>query len=141
MSSKEAPDFINLGIVVNDNGEVLMIRRKNKEKGRTGAVLEWAFPGGRQHLNESRNECVKRTILGETGYSIEVVKEIVLRIEHVQFPIMVAYHLCGLRSGKPVAKPKEPKEIAEIKWIKKQDIRDVITTNLDKKVAQELKII
>jgi hypothetical protein len=33
MSNKEeAQDFINLGVVVNDKGEVLMIRRKNTEK-------------------------------------------------------------------------------------------------------------
>ena len=136
--AKEAKDFINLGIIVNDKEEVLMIRRIEKETGKNGAVLEWAFPGGKQRLNESREECVERNILSETGYDINPIKQIVLRIEHAQFPIMVAYHLCKLRSDKPVAKPKEPHEIAEIKWIKKQDIKNLITTNLDEKVSQEL---
>ena len=136
--AKEAKDFINLGIIVNDKEEVLMIRRIEKETGKNGAVLEWAFPGGKQRLNESREECVERNILSETGYDINPIKQIVLRIEHAQFPIMVAYHLCKLRSDKPVAKPKEPHEIAEIKWIKKQDIKKLITTNLDEKVSQEL---
>ena len=141
MSNKEeAKDFINLGVVVNNKNEVLMIRRKNKETGKNGTILEWAFPGGRQRLNENREECVKRNILSETGHDADSIREIVLRVEHIQFPVMVAYHLCRLKSEKPVTKPKEPHEIAEIKWVKKEDIKDLVTTRLDEKVAQELKI-
>lgn len=139
MSKEEAQDFINLGVIVNDNGEVLMIRRKNKETGKEGAVLEWAFPGGKQKYAESRKECVEREVLDETGYSIEQVKEISLRV-HPEISVFIVYHLCRLKNDKQVAKPKEPHEIAEIKWVKKQDIKNLITTNLDRKVAQELKI-
>ena len=138
MSKKEAKDFINLGVVVNDKNEVLMIRRVKKESGKEGAVLEWAFPGGRQRLNETREKCVKRIILSETGYDINPTRQIVLRIEHVQFPVIIAYHLCRLKSEKPIDKPKEPDEIAEIKWVKKQEIKNLITTHLDEKVSQEL---
>lgn len=138
MSKKEVKDFINLGVVVDDKDEVLMVRRVKKETGKEKAVLEWAFPGGRQRLDESRNDCVKRHILSETGYDIDSIEQIVLRIEHVQFPIMVAYHLCRLKLEKPIAKPKEPYEIAEIKWVKKQDIKGLVTTHLDEKVSQEL---
>lgn len=138
MSNKETKDFINLGVVVNNKKEVLMVRRVKKEPGKRGAVLEWAFPGGRQRLNESREDCVKRNILSETGYDVDPIEQIVLRVEHVQFPIMIAYHLCRLNSEKPIDKPKEPREIAEIKWVKKQDIKNLITTHLDEKVSQEL---
>jgi len=141
MSNKqEAQDFINLAVVVNDKDEVLMIRRKIKETGKAGAVLEWAFPGGKQKYAESRKECVERETLDETGYSIEWVKEISMRL-HPEVMVFIVYHLCRLKSQKPVAKPKEPHEIAEIKWVKRQDIKNLITTNLDEKVAQELKII
>ncbi len=138
MNNKEAKDFINLGVVVNDKDEVLMIRRVKKEPGKEGSVLEWAFPGGKQILNENREDCVKRNILSKTGYDIDPIRQIVLRIEHAQFPIMVAYHLCRLNSEKPIAKPKEPHEIAEIKWVKKQEIKNLITTHLNEKVSQEL---
>jgi len=137
MSKKEAKDFINLGVVVNDKDEVLMIRRVKKEPGKEGSVLEWAFPGGKQILNESRKECAEREVLDETGYDIESIREISLRI-HPQILVFIVYHLCRLKSDKPVAKPKEPHEIAEIKWIKKQEIKNLITTNLDEKVTQEL---
>ena len=137
MSNKEAKDFINLGVVVNGKEEVLMIRRVKKETGKDEAVLEWAFPGGKQRFSETRTECVEREVLDETGYDVELAREISLRI-HPQISVFIVYHLCRLKSDKPIAKPKEPHEIAEIKWIKKQDIKNLITTNLDEKVSQEL---
>lgn len=137
--AKEAKDFINLGIVVNDKDEVLMIRRIQKEIGKKGAVLEWAFPGGKQILKENRKECVEREVLDETGYDIESIREISLRV-HPEILVFVVYHLCKLKSEKPIARPKEPHEIAEIKWVKKQDIKKLITTDLDEKVSQELNL-
>jgi len=98
---------------------------------------EWAFPGGKQILKESRKECVEREVLDETGYDIESVREISLRI-HPQILVFIVYHLCRLKSEKPIAKPKEPHEIAEIKWVEKEDIKNLITTHLDEKVSQEL---
>ncbi|MBI2010801.1 MAG: NUDIX hydrolase [Candidatus Colwellbacteria bacterium] len=71
----ESLNFINLGIVLNKKGEVLMIRRAQKETGSADAVLEWAFPGGKQRYNESREECVKREILDETGYNIKPIRK------------------------------------------------------------------
>ena len=136
-NTKEAKDFINLGVVVNNKDEVLMIRRVKKETGKGGAVLEWAFPGGKQRFNESRSECVKREILDETGYDIEPIKEISLRV-HPQFLICVVYHFCRLISEKSIAKPKEPHEIAEIKWVKKAEIKNLITSDLDEKVSRKL---
>ena len=135
--AKEAKDFINLGVVVNDKDEVLMIRRTKKEPGKEGSVLEWAFPGGKQILNESRKECVEREILDETGYNIESVREISLRV-HPQILVFIVYHFCRLKSEKPIDKPKEQHEIAEIKLVKKQEIKNLITTHLDEKVSQEL---
>ena len=137
MDNKKAKDFINLGVIVNDKGEVLMIRRVKKEIDKDGAVLEWAFPGGKQRFSETRSECVKREVLDETGYDIEPVREISLRI-HPQILVLIVYHLSRLNSEKPIAKPKELHEIAEIKWVKKQDIKNLITTHLDEKVSQEL---
>ena len=130
-------DFINLGIVLNDKSEVLMIRRALKEKGKDGSVLEWAFPGGKQRLNETREECVKRGVLAKTGYEVESIREISLRI-HPQFLVSVVYHLCKLVSKKPIAKSEESYKVAEIKWVKKEKVKDLITTDLDKKVSQEL---
>ncbi len=134
---KEAKDFINLGIILNKKKEVLMIRRVKKETGKEDSILEWAFPGGKQRLEESRKECVEREILDETGYDVESIREISSRV-HPQILVFIVYHFCKLVSENPAAKPKEPHEIAEIKWVRKEDIKKLITTHLDEKVNQEL---
>lgn len=134
---EESKTFINLGIVLNKKGEVLMIRRAKKETGKDGSILMWAFPAGKQRYNETRKDCVKREILDETGYEINPLREISMRV-HPQFHILIVYHLCELVSEKPVAKPSEPHEVAEIRWVKTKDIKKLITTDLDPKVSKVL---
>lgn len=133
----EHEDFLNLGVVINDRDEVLLIRRVKPEVGKDGSVLTWAFPGGRQRFSESRTECAKREILVETGYDVDPVKQISLR-SHPQFPVFIVYHLCRLVSPKQVAKPSEPHEVAEIRWVKLEEIKNLIKTDIDPKVSREL---
>lgn len=136
---KESKTFINLGVVLNNKGEVLVIRRVKLETGNDSAVLQWAFPGGKQRLKETREECVKREVLAETGYDIEPIKQISIRV-HPQFPVTIVYYLCSLKTFEPVAKPSEPYEIAEIKWVKPKKLKELFTTDIDPKVANELMI-
>ncbi|MFA5392523.1 MAG: NUDIX hydrolase [Candidatus Paceibacterota bacterium] len=136
---QESKTFINLGVVLNDKGEVLIIRRKVIEKGADGSILQWAFSGGKQQFNETREECVEREVLAETGYDVESIKQISIRV-HPQFPVTIVYHLCSLKASEPIDKPNEPHEIAEIKWIKPEEIKEIFTTDIDPKVANELGI-
>jgi len=114
-----------------------VIRRKRKETGSGGAVLEWAFPGGKQRYGETRAQCAEREVCSETGYDVAVRREISLRI-HPQFMITIVYHLCELKSPQPVAEPQEPHEVAEIKWVKPQELHTLFTTDIDPKVKKEL---
>jgi ADP-ribose pyrophosphatase YjhB (NUDIX family) len=136
---QESKTFINLGVVLNNKGEVLIIRRKVIEKGSDDSVLQWAFPGGKQRYNETRQEAIKRTVLSETGYNIQWIRQIDLAF-HSEISVFIAYHLCKLNSSDPIAKPQEPHEIAEIRWIKPEDMKRLITTTLNPKVANELGI-
>ncbi|MGC8944466.1 MAG: NUDIX hydrolase [Minisyncoccia bacterium] len=77
-------------MIKDDKGEVLMIRRKVSKTGINGSVLQWTFPGGKQRLNETREECVKREVLIETGYDIESIKYISLRLRS-KFPVTIIY--------------------------------------------------
>ena len=133
----ETTKFINLGVVINKEGMVLVIRRAKEEAGAGGAVLRWAFPGGKQRLTESRNDCVKRETLVETGYAVKPERQISLRL-HPQFPMYIAYHLCRLEREEPVGKPLEPDEIAEIRWVKPVEIPKLITSDLDPGVRAAL---
>ena len=134
---KESSKFINVGVVFNAKGEVLMIRRKKEEEGSDGKILRWAFPGGKQRLNETRQECVMREVLAETGYDIKAEDQISFRV-HPQFMIVVVYHLCSLNSEVPIAEPTEPHEVAEIKWVKPEEVEALITTDLDPDVKKVL---
>ena len=136
---KESKNFINVGVLVNAKGEVLIARRVKEETGKNGKVLRWAFPGGKQRFGESRNEGVKREVFDETGYSIVPVREISMRA-HPEIPVIVVYHLCKLEQPQQIKDPGQPWEIAEIKWVKPEELREYFTTSLDPKVAQELKI-
>lgn len=134
---KEAKTFLNMGVVINSAGEVLMIRRVAQEEGTDKSVLTWAFPGGKQRYKETREQCVAREVLDETGYEIRPLKQISMRF-HPQFPVFIVYHLCELVSPKPIREPIEPHEIAEIKWVKPEEIQNLITTDLDPDVEREL---
>lgn len=136
---KENKSFINLGIVKNSKRQVLMIRRKVKETGKDQSVLEWAFPGGKQRMNEGRKACVEREILDETGYKVESTKELNLRM-HPQFPVFVVYHLCKAINTEPITEPNEPHEVAEIRWVPFESVRSLVTSDLDKTVAAILEM-
>jgi len=117
-----------------------VVKRKKPEEGRGGKVLTWAFPGGRIKENESRAECISREVLAETGYQVTSIKEVSLRF-HPDLPVIVVYHLCTLISPQPVSQPSEPWEIEEVKWVKPEELKNLFTTSLDPKVAQELKVV
>lgn len=137
-SENESKTFINLGVVVNDKNEVLIVKRAKEEKSKDGSVtLTWAFPGGKQKFEETRKQGVEREVLAETGYQVTLIKEINLR-SHPQFPVIIVYHLCRPISQTPTQKPSEPWEITEVKWVKPQELKNYFTTDLDKKVVAEL---
>ncbi|OGY59986.1 MAG: hypothetical protein A3H06_02075 [Candidatus Colwellbacteria bacterium RIFCSPLOWO2_12_FULL_44_13] len=137
MDAPRVVKFINLGVVVNKNNEVLMIRRKVEETGKDGTILRWAFPGGRLQLPETRSDCVKREVLAETGYLVKPLHQISVR-KHPHFSIDIAYHLCDLQQEEPAAEPVETYEVAEVRWVKPEEIEALITTDLDPVVKQEI---
>lgn len=138
-ANNESANFINLGVVLNNAGEVLVVRRVKEEIGKEGKVLKWAFPGGKQKNSESRIECVEREVLDETGFKVKHVREISLRI-HPDISVIIVYHLCKPAEEKAVQTPKQPWEIAEVKWVKPEELTTLFTTSLDPQVAKELKI-
>jgi len=136
---KKKASFVNLAVVENKQGEVLCIRRVVKETGKDGSTLEWAFPGGRQEEGETREACVAREVLVETGYTVKPLRQLNIRM-HPQLPACIVYHLCALNESAPVAKPKEPHEVAEVRWVRPEILQTLITTKMDPVVAKTLRI-
>lgn len=64
-----APVTPNVGadtFVVNENGEVCLVRRSDNGL--------WALPGGAQDLGETSEECARREFEEETGFQVRVTR-------------------------------------------------------------------
>lgn len=129
--------IVNLGIVFNSQNQVLVIRRRDKETGRDGAILEWSFPGGRQLAGKDPAESLKEKIAAKTGYQTEVLKKISGR-RHPQFPAEVNYFLCRLLPGEKAILASEAEKVAAVRWVAAGEITKLLAIDLDFEVFQEL---
>jgi len=132
-------DVVNLGVVINNKNEVLIVKRKIPEKGKNKNILIWAFPGGRQEPGETRESAVEREVLMETGYKVKAIKQINIRI-HPGTGVLVIYHLCELLDENQIQSPAEPHEVEEIKWVNKEEIKNYFTSDIDPEVKKLLGI-
>ena len=110
-------------LVVNDKGELLLVRRKrefHKE-----AHNKWEFPGGKIDFGESPEETAKREAKEETGYDAEVdyllpkllsTKWVTPEREAQQ--ILICY-VCKLIGGE---KALGDHAVSDIKWFKPKDM-------------------
>jgi len=130
-------EFIVLGIVLNEKGEVMIVKRKKKETTMTGKELIWVFPGGRQEKEETREERVIKEVLAETGYKVKPIQQIHLRV-HPDVLKMTAYFLCKLEKEEPTRDIEEKDEIEEVRWVKPEELKNYFTTDIDPEVKKVL---
>lgn len=95
--------------------------------------MTWTFPSGTVEINEKPEDTVVRETLDETGYKTRVI-QLINKKDHPQFPVHVYYWACELIDDKQY-EPKEPDEIAEVRWVNPNEIPSLFTTNLDSKTA------
>jgi len=133
----EQTTVISVGVVRNAAGQVLIIRRQLPESGKGEATLCWAFPGGKVRKEEKAEQAVEREILEETGYAVQALRQLNLRL-HPEFTRIIRYFLCALVQEQPQQEPQEPEEIAEIRWVNPAELRQLFTSNLDERVSKEL---
>lgn len=110
------------GLVTNDRGDILLVRRKrewHKE-----AHDKWEFPGGKIDFGETPEEAVVREIKEESGYSAKV-KYLLPKLLSTTwgFPdrksqqILICY-VCELISGEACLGDHG---VSEIKWFTKEE--------------------
>lgn len=116
-----------------------MIKRVKEEVGKGGKRLTWAFPGGKMVEGQTRETCTENEVKAETGVRVVAERLITLR-SHPDFPVIIAYFACRPIDSNPILETHEPDEVAEIRWVKPEEIKGLITTSLDPKVAEELNI-
>jgi 8-oxo-dGTP pyrophosphatase MutT (NUDIX family) len=128
-----------LGIIKNNQEQVLMTRKVEPEKGKSGAKLTWVFPGGWLEGEESLQKALVREVLVETGFLVSVGEEISIRV-HPEFPVEIHYFSGKIISQNQLRPIEEKYEIAEYRWVEPGEIRGLITSNLDPKVTKYLGI-
>ncbi|MCE6994464.1 NUDIX hydrolase [Saccharothrix sp. S26] len=113
------------GIVVNESGEVLIIRRRDNG--------HWEPPGGVLELTETIEEGVRREILEETGISTQVERLTGVYKNMKRGIVALVYRCTPLNeSGGPTV------EAAEIRWAAPEDAIDMMTPAYAIRVADAL---
>ncbi len=129
---------IGIGIVQNSKGQVVIVERKKKEKGTGNKILTWVFPGGEPASYETVQQGVEREVCEETGYEVLVHEKISER-NHPEFPVLIKYFRCELKTDEQV-ELVDVEEIAQVKWVKPEELKDYFTTDLDPGVSQFLRL-
>ncbi|PAE31575.1 NUDIX hydrolase [Bacillus sp. 7884-1] len=117
--------FGSSGICINENNELLMVLQGKPEEKKT-----WSFPSGGKENNETFEECCIREIEEETGYIVEVVKEIKVKkgiYEGLNISFEAHYFLVKVICGE--RKIQDPDNlIYDIAWKSSDEIKTLDLT-------------
>lgn len=113
--AKKVPHHqIGVGLIVNDQGELLIALRPNDVM--LGGL--WEFPGGKKEKSESIKQTVSRELEEELGVMVEVFGRYQkLKHAYSHFKITLHAYWCKITDGKPI-----PKSSMEIKWVSLSEI-------------------
>ena len=102
------------GIVVNDEGKVLVIRRRDNG--------HWEPPGGVLEMSETFEEGARREVLEETGIAVEV-ERLTGVYKNMNRGIVALVYRC-----KPLDQPsRATDEAAEIRWMALDEVREAMS--------------
>jgi len=109
------------GLVKNKEGEVLLIFRRGK----------WDLPKGKLDDNESIVECALREVKEETGLTqIKAGKEIDTTyhtyVEFGKHILKESHWYLMLSKSKEILVPQAEEDIKDIRWVKKQDLKNYL---------------
>lgn len=111
------------GIVINDKGEILLVKTYNQG---------WVFPGGQVEVGENVIDAVKREVMEETGVDIEVGELFCISSNTKKYPghsgvkeiptkVMLDF-ICRAKSGNP--RPSD--ENSESMYVRKDKVLELI---------------
>lgn len=101
------------GIVVNDEGKVLVIRRRDNG--------HWEPPGGVLEMGETFEEGARREILEETGITVRV-ERLTGVYKNMKRGIVALVFRCA-----PLGESRRAtEEAAEVRWMTLEDVRKVM---------------
>lgn len=116
------------GIILNQNLDsvIIVLNRESKIKGE----YKWGLPKGHINPNEKLNNCASREIEEETGLKFK------FSYNHPRVKINDTFYYIQIidETENKQFKPKDNKEIAEVKWEKINNIKNINTNRGLKKL-------
>lgn len=117
--------LVIIGIIQNSRGEILLSQRLDPAF--AGAHEKWDFPGGKNEVNETPRDTVKREILEETGLTVQVhellpdaYQQTWEHEEYFQHTVILVYR-CTFTSG---TLQLTDSKIRELRWVKPEDVQN-----------------
>lgn len=101
------------GIVVRDDGRVLVIKRDDNG--------HWEAPGGVLELGESFESGVRREVLEETGLEV-IVERLTGVYKNLTHGIVALVYRCRPAAGEPHA----TEEAREIRWMTREEVQSAM---------------
>ncbi|SFD51275.1 NUDIX hydrolase [Bacillus sp. UNCCL81] len=99
------------GICINHKGQILMVLQGKPDEHKL-----WAPPSGGLEQNETIEECCKRELLEETGYEVEIIKQLFIK-EGISYGFQVEVHYFEVRIIGGNVKIQDPDQlIYDIAW-------------------------
>ncbi|PVC73495.1 NUDIX hydrolase [Streptomyces sp. CS081A] len=108
--------------IITAGDRVLMIRRRERE----GKLL-WAFPGGGIEAGETAEQAAVRETAEEVDLKVEVIRSLGERV-HPQTGRHMSYVACEVVGGE--ARVADEEELAEVAWIRLDEIPDYVPWGL-----------
>jgi 8-oxo-dGTP diphosphatase len=102
------------GIVVRDDGRVLVIKRDDNG--------HWEAPGGVLELDESFESGVQREVLEETGLAV-TVERLTGVYKNLTHGIVALVYRCAPAGGEP----HTTEEAREIRWMTREEVQSAMT--------------
>ncbi len=131
-------DYIGVGcgaLIVNERGETLLIKRKNRNE-----IGLWCKPGGTVEFGETVEDAIRREIREEVGVEIELLEPLGFtnQILPTEKEHWVAFHyLAHITKGEP--KNMELDKTEEIRWFPLDKLPENITQTTREPVEIYLK--
>jgi 8-oxo-dGTP pyrophosphatase MutT (NUDIX family) len=107
------------GLVLNDENEALLIFRRGK----------WDLPKGKLDKGETLEECAVREVMEETGLkNVQLISPLTITWhtyhEGTKFILKESHWYNMKATGKQTLVPQTTEDITEIRWVKKEDLKD-----------------
>ena len=131
MESEHFVGKVALRGIIERDGKILVARDVNDEV--------WEWPGGRLHMSEHPKEALKREYFEELGVEVEVGNIFYTeQWKHMRSgtPQVFLFYRCTIA---PDAVPTpDTKEVAEVKWITREELKDLSMWEDCRRAADEL---